>query len=92
MDASSTTMTFTHLLIIWTLLSVLLVWILLFAFLALRPERDKKEKRIEKASYSTALMSTTSSQKTNVSIAQPALSSSVNTQVYETASEVVPLV
>ncbi len=38
MDASSTTMTFTHLLIIWTLLSVLLVWILLFAFLALRPE------------------------------------------------------
>ncbi len=92
MDASSTTMTFTHLLIIWTLLSVLLVWILLFAFLALRPERDKKAKRIEKASYSTALMSTTSSQKTNVSIAQPALSSSLNTQVYETASEVAPLV
>ena len=41
MDVSSTTMTFTHLFIIWTLLSVLLVWIFLFAFLALRPDKER---------------------------------------------------
>lgn len=41
MDAFSSTMTFTHLFIIWTLLGVLLVWILLFAFLALRPEKEE---------------------------------------------------
>ncbi len=45
MDAASSTMTFTHLFIIWTLLGVLLVWILLFASLALR--RDKSEETEE---------------------------------------------
>ncbi|GAC1430745.1 MAG: hypothetical protein NVSMB54_24610 [Ktedonobacteraceae bacterium] len=90
MDAASTIMTFTHLLIIWTLLGVLLVWLLLFAFLALRPDAEKMDKEVDELGYTTVFLHQTSPSVTHV--AQSAIPSSINAQVYETGRKAAPLV
>ena len=83
MDASNTTITFTQLFIIWTLLSVLLVWILLFVFLALRPE---KEEMVEEP---TTLFAT----RTPVThMPQDMVSSTAHVHRNEPVSEPVPFV
>ncbi len=86
MDASSTTMTVTHLLIIWTLLGVLLVWILLFAFLSLHPD---VKKTVEVAEEPTTLF-TPSTLATHV--AQPTVSVPTHARMYEPVSEAAPFV
>ncbi len=83
MDVSSTTMTFTHLFIIWTLLGVLLLWILLFAFLALRPDK-------EKAAEGPTIVFTPQAPVAHTT--QVALSSQPHTQVYESVGEAAPIV
>ena len=80
MDASSTTITFTHLFIVRTLLSVLLVWILLFVFLALRPE---KEKRVEEPAPLFTIQTP---------VAQSTVSSPTHPHIYEQVSEATPIV
>ncbi len=80
MDASSTTITFTQLFIIWTLLSVLLVWILLFVFLALRPDREKMAE--EPAPVFTI----------QAPIAQSVVSVPTQAHRYEPVSEAAPFV
>ncbi len=85
MDASSTTMTLTHLLIIWTLLSVLLLWICLFTFLALRPEREKIAEEPAPVVTSRTLV-------THIAQSQPAVLPPPLTPVHEQVSEAVPLV
>ncbi len=86
MDTSSTTMTFTHLLIIWTLLSVLLVWILLFAFLSLRPD---VKKTVEVAEEPNTLFTP---QTSATHIAQPTVSVQTHAHMYEPMSEAAPFV
>ena len=88
MDASNTTMTVTHLCIAWTLFGALLVWILLFAFLALRPEAKKHVATVEETFYSTTLISTPAPTMVHVSIAQPVAPSS-HVHMYETANEAI---
>jgi len=81
MDASSTTMTFTHLLIIWTLLGALLIWILLFAFLALRPDMEKMAEEPD----------TLFRPQTDVTqVAQSAVPVPTHAHMYEPVSEVAP--
>ncbi len=87
MDASNTTLTVTHLCIAWTLFGALLVWILLFAFLALRPEAKKDVTTAEETFYSTTLTSTALPAMAHMSIAQPPAPSSVHR--YETANKAI---
>ena len=86
MDASSTTITFTHLLIIWTLLGVLLVWILLFAFLSLRPDTKKMS---EVAEEPNTLFTP---QPSATLVAQPVVPQPTHAQMYESVSEIAPFV
>ena len=85
MDVSSTTMTVTHLLIIWALLSALLLWIFLFAFLALRPEREKV---IEEFPH----VFTTQTLTPPVAQSQSVMSLPTSNSVHEQVGEAVPLV
>ncbi len=87
MDASNTTMTITHLCIAWTLLGVLLIWILLFAFLALRPEAKKDVETVEETFYRASSTSTAPPAIAHMSVAQSLTPSPVH--IYETANEVV---
>ncbi len=80
MDASSTTITLTHLFIIWTLLGVLLVWIVLFVFLALRPDREKM------AEEPTPLFTI------QTTVAQSSVSVPTHAHRYEPVSEAAPIV
>lgn len=77
-------MTITHLFIAWTLFGVLLVWIVVFAFLALRPEAQKRLVKRAETPFST----TVAPSMARASLAQSHTSSSVNTQVREQASNV----
>ncbi len=86
MDASSTTMTFTHLLIIWTLLSVLLVWILLFLFLSLRPDAKKV---VEVAEEPDTLFTP---QASIAHVTQTTVSVPTHAHMYESVSEAAPIV
>ncbi|GAC1397631.1 MAG: hypothetical protein NVS4B12_16820 [Ktedonobacteraceae bacterium] len=88
MDVSLTTITLAHLIIVWTLVSVLFVWIFLFALLALRPEKQTR-KEAEETFYTPSV---TNTQPTTVhtAVAQPALPSTVH-NTYETVREVAPL-
>jgi hypothetical protein len=80
MDASSTTIAFIQLFIVWTLLSVLLVWIFLFIFLALRPDR---EKGVEEPTTVFTIQPP---------IAQSTMSPPIHAHRYEPVSEPAPLV
>ena len=86
MDLSNTTITVTHLCIAWTLFGALLVWILLFAFLALRPETKQEIKTVENTFYSSTSSTSTPPVMARVAVAQPAMASSAH--IYETANEV----
>ena len=83
MDASSTAMIFTHLFIIWTLLSVLLVWILLFVFLALRPDKEKMAEGVEEPTPLFTIQTP---------VAQSAVSSPTHARIYESVSEAAPII
>ncbi len=86
MDASSTTMTCTHLLIIWTLLGVLLIWIFLFAFLALRSEVVKVDEPFKE---SDALFTP---QTSVIHVAQHTVPTPTQVPMYEPVSEAAPFV
>lgn len=78
MDISITTMTSTHFFIAGTLFSVLLLWIFLFALLALRPEAKTKveEPATETSLAQPVVASTVTAPATTVS--------SVENHMYET--------
>ena len=78
MDVSITTMTITHLFIAGTLFGILLIWIFLFALLALRPEAKT---RVVEPAIDTAV--TQSTQTTPAPIL-----SSVDTRIFEEQSGV----
>ncbi len=85
MDGSITTMTSIHLFIAGTLFGVLLLWIFLFAFLALRPEAKKKT---AEPSYNTS--NTSQSQPTvtkSLAVVQPT-SSPLHPHIYEETNKV----
>ena len=82
MDVSSTTLTFTHFLIIWTLLSALLLWIFLFAFLALRSDGEKTTEEPSPVVTSRTLV-------THVAQSQAIVPSP---PIHEPVSEAVPFV
>ena len=81
MDVSITTMTTTHLFIAGTLFGILLIWIFLFALLALRPEA--KTRVVEPATD----ISVTQATRTTLATPTP-LVSSVDTNIFEEQSGV----
>jgi len=82
MDGSITTMTSTHLFIAGTLFGVLLLWIFLFALLALRPDAKKKA---AEPSYDTSLSQPIVTKP--LSVVQP-MSSPLHSHIYEETNKV----
>jgi hypothetical protein len=78
MDVSITTMTTTHLFIAGTLFSILLIWIFLFALLALRPEAKT---RVEEPTPNTLIVQSTPTTPASVV-------STVDTHIFEEQSNV----
>ncbi|GAC1393827.1 MAG: hypothetical protein NVS4B11_23540 [Ktedonobacteraceae bacterium] len=94
MDVSNTTIIFTHLFIAWTLFGVLLVWIVLFTFLALHSEAESRGEEVEETSSSASLTKVGVPPTSHTSIAQPSTLSPANAHSYENTGsvEVAPLV
>ncbi len=81
MDVSIATMTTTHLFIAGTLFGILLIWIFLFALLALRPEAKT---RVVEPATGTAITQTT---RTTPTAPAPVVSS-IDTHMFEEQSGV----
>jgi len=83
MDGSITTMTSIHLFIAGTLFGVLLLWIFLFALLALRPEAKKKAAKL---SYDTSPAQPI--ETNSLPVVQPTPSSPLHPNIYEETNKV----